>query len=96
MNFPKLLEVKAVEKYRLWLSYDDGTTGYLDLSHLAGKGVFSSWDVDDNFFKVHVNPILHGITWSDDLDICPNNAYLKLRGISFEEWKAPNSSHAAA
>ena len=96
MDFPQLLEANAVEKYKLGLRYDDGTERYLDLTHLAGKGVFTSWDIDDKFFKVHVNPILHGITWNDELDICSDNAYLKLKGISFEEWKSQNSSHAAA
>lgn len=96
MDFPRLLEVKAIGKYKLWLRYDDGTTGNLDLTHLAGKGVFASWDVDDNFFTVHVNPVLHGITWSDELDICPDNAYLQLKDISFEEWKSQNPTHAAA
>ncbi|MDQ6609615.1 MAG: DUF2442 domain-containing protein [Bacteroidota bacterium] len=96
MDFPQLQEVKAIEKYKLFLAYSDGTSGYLDLSHVAGVGVFNYWETGDNFFKVYVNPILHGITWSDELDICPDAAYLTLKGITFEEWKAQNSSHAAA
>ena len=41
-----LVEVRALEPYRIWLRYDDGV---VDLSHLAGKGVFTVWD-DHSFF----------------------------------------------
>ena len=34
------VEVKALSDYRLWVRYSDGVTGEVDLSHLAGKGVF--------------------------------------------------------
>ena len=33
-------EVEARDGYRIWLRYQDGTAGEVDLSHLAGKGVF--------------------------------------------------------
>jgi hypothetical protein len=39
----KIIEAKALEDYRLWLKYSDGTEGAVDLSHLAGKGVFAAW-----------------------------------------------------
>lgn len=97
MNFPQLLEVKAIEKYKLHLSYNDGITGIVNLSDVAGKGVFAYWDeAHDNFFKVFVNPIGKGITWNDDLDICPDAAYLEITGQTFEEWRAKNISHATA
>ncbi len=28
--------------YRIWLRYADGVAGEVDLSHLAGKGVFKT------------------------------------------------------
>ncbi len=95
MNFPKLISVHATEKYKLSLSYDDGTKGSLDLSNLAGMGVFNYWEQDNNFFKVHINPQGEGITWSDELDICPDAAYLNIKGISFEEWKEQTKSRHA-
>ena len=96
MDFPTLIEVKAIEKYKLFLRYDDGTAGILDVSESAGKGVFAYWDIGDNFFKVHINPILNGITWSEDLDICPDGAYLELKGMNYSEWKEKNAPHATA
>ena len=40
---PKLLAVRPLPNYHLWLQYDDGTTGEVDLSDLAGRGVFEAW-----------------------------------------------------
>lgn len=34
------LEVKALTTYRIWIRYADGFEGEVDLSHLAGRGVF--------------------------------------------------------
>lgn len=56
MNFPSLTSVQAIEKYKLSLSYNDGTQGILDLSDEALKGVFNYWETNNNFFNVHINP----------------------------------------
>ena len=36
--------VEAREGYRIWLSYSDGAAGEVDLSDLAGSGVFAAWN----------------------------------------------------
>ena len=36
-------EVEPRDGYRIWLRYSDGTAGEIDLSHLAGRGVFEAW-----------------------------------------------------
>lgn len=95
MNFPILTSVQAIEKYKLSLTYNDGTRGILDLSDLAFKGVFNYWEADDNFFNVHINPEGGGITWSDHLDICSDAAYLTLKGITYEEWRNQKSNYAS-
>jgi len=40
------LEVKALANYRIWIRYADGSEGEVDLSHLAGKGIFELWEDD--------------------------------------------------
>ncbi len=96
MSFPKAVFVKATEKYKIFIRYDDGTEGEVDLSGLAHKGVFEYWEQDNNFFKVHINPEGGGITWSSFLDICPDNVWLTLKGLTFDEWRALNKKHAAS
>ena len=81
---PKLLEVKPLQKFRLWLRYDDETTGEVDLSDLAGRGVFNAWE-NEEFFKV-VRIGSHGeLMWGEDLDLCPDSVYMRLTKKSPEE-----------
>ncbi len=96
LQFPKVIAVHAIEKYKIFLKYDDGTEGIVDLSDAAGKGVFNYWDINDNFFKVYIDRETDGVAWSSQLDICPDAQYLNLKNLSFEEWKKLNLSHASS
>ncbi len=78
------IEVKAREGYRIWLRYSDGSTGEVDLSHLAGRGVFEAWK-DRSFFEtVHLSEA-GAIAWSEDIELCPDALYMQLTGKSVEE-----------
>ena len=47
------IAVEPREGYRVWLRYPDGAKGEVDLSHLAGRGVFKAWDDRACFETVH-------------------------------------------
>ena len=81
-------EVETRKGYPLWLEYSDGTAGEVDLSHLAGRGVFTAWDRQGSFEGVH---IAHhrAIAWDDDLELCPNALYVQLAGKSLKEFPCP-------
>ncbi len=93
---PKPVEVRALANYRIWLRYDDGTQGEVDLTDLAGRGVFKAWD-DATFFGA-VRVASHGaIEWGSDIDLCPDSLYMRLTGRSPEElFPALNSAPADA
>lgn len=77
----RIVEVKPLENYRLWLRFSDGVEGVVDLSELAGKGVFSSWQ-DLNFFNaVYIDPESHTVTWQGGIDLCPDTLYAKILGV---------------
>lgn len=81
---PKPVEVKALPQYRIWLRYDDGARGEVDLSDLAERGVFRVWADPAVFGAVRLGP--HGaIEWAPDLDLCPDAMYLRLTGQMPEE-----------
>ena len=81
---PRPVEVKPLENFQIWLRYDDGTEGEVDLSDVAGRGVFEAWN-DRTFFEA-VRIGSHGaIEWGTDIDICPDAMYLRLTGKSPEE-----------
>ena len=90
------VEVKALPNFRIWLRYDDGTTGDVDLSDLVGRGVFNAWH-DVGFFN-SVTLGSHGaIEWGSDIDLCPDAMYLRLTGKAPEDiFPSLRSIHADA
>lgn len=84
MSRPKILEARPGKDYKIWLKFDDDTAGEVDLSHLAGKGVFVFWDDYDNFKKVAIENS-RWLSWSDEIDLDADALYLKLTGKRPEE-----------
>ena len=81
---PRPVELGPRPNYRLWLRYDDGTQGEVDLSDLAGRGVFTAWR-DTAFFE-SARLGAHGeIEWGDDIDLCPDALYMRLTGKTPEQ-----------
>jgi len=78
------VKVKALSGFRIWIAYEDGVNGEIDLSDIAGKGVFKAWEEPGVFGKVHISP-RRTIAWNDDLDICADALYLELTGKSVED-----------
>jgi hypothetical protein len=70
--------IAALPNYRLEVCFPDGTAGIIDLSDSVGKGVFKPLQ-DEAFFKaVHIGAFGQ-IAWSEDIEICPDAAYLELK-----------------
>jgi len=78
----KLIEVKALEKYKIRVKYKDGSEGKVDLSDVAGQGIFKFWDIENNFEKIYINSETDGIAWSDELEICPDTIYYEINNIN--------------
>ena len=71
--------LRALPDYKLWLRYSDGAEGEVDLSDLAGRGVFKLWDDYSAFESARIGE--HGeIIWNDAIDLCPDALYMKLTG----------------
>lgn len=73
----KIIEVRPLENYRIWLRFGDGARGELDLSDLVGRGVFAAWAAPDVFRAVRVEEG-GGIEWPGEIDMCPDALYLRL------------------
>jgi hypothetical protein len=80
----KIQDVKALPEYKLRLRYSDGTEGVVDLSQLAGKGVFVVWDRAGAFEDVSIGSGGE-IRWGDAVDLCPDALYMQLTGKPPEE-----------
>jgi len=77
-------EVEPREGYRIWLQYSDGSAGEVDLSHLAGRGVFEAWKDRAFFATAHLSEG-GAIAWGEDIELCPDALYMQLTGKSVEE-----------
>ena len=74
------IAVEAKAGFRIWIEYDDGTEGVVDLEHLAGDGVFEAWEDRSLFEQVWITPhksIMWG-TESDELELCADALYLEI------------------
>lgn len=76
---PNLIAIKPLLDFKLRLTYDDGVEGIADLSHLVGKGVFNIWNKPGVFEKVYIGEAGQ-VSWSDDIDLCPDALYMKITG----------------
>ena len=84
MTMHKITNVTVLQNYRLELEYDDGRQGTVDLSHLAGKGVFSLWNDFEAFRKVKIGSTGE-LVWDDQIDLCPDSLYLKITNQNPED-----------
>lgn len=91
----KPLEVKALTNYRIWIRYADGSKGEVDVSHLAGQGVFRLWEDDEQWENVRIADD-GAIRWSEEVELCPDATYMKLTGKAPEAIfpKLKSTAHA--
>ena len=80
----KPVDVKALEGYRIWIKFDDGVEGELDLSRHADRGVFKAWN-DRKFFEAVQVMSYDAIAWPGDLSMCGDALYMELTGKTLEE-----------
>ena len=80
----KPAEVRPLGSYRLYLRFGDGVEGEVDLTHLAGRGVFALWDEPGAFERVRVDEA-GALVWGDEVDLDPDALYLRLTGKSLEQ-----------
>jgi len=90
----KLVQVKAINQYMIWLKYDDNIEGQVDLSHLKDKPVFKNWENPNFFNKVYIDSETGAVAWDENIELCPDSLYLKIKGQTFEQWKTNQYSHA--
>ena len=79
------IRVEPRQGYRVWIQFSDGVAGEVNLSDLAGRGVFQAWNNNPGCFeKVYLTPH-RAIAWSDNIELCADALYLKLTGKPLEE-----------
>jgi hypothetical protein len=72
---PQIIEVKALDGYKLWLRFRDGMIGTVDLSTELWGPMFEPLTDRALFAKVAVHPELHMVTWPNGADLSPEFLY---------------------
>jgi hypothetical protein len=80
----RIVEVSPRKGFRLFLRYEDGACGEVDLSTLAGRGVFASWLDPGIFDQVRLSDA-GAPEWPGEADLCPDALYMKLTGRAAED-----------
>jgi uncharacterized protein DUF2442 len=69
---------EVLDDHRLYLSFEDGTAGEVDLSDLvAHGGVFAQLRDPVYFRRVRVDPDSGTISWPNDTDVAPETLYAR-------------------
>jgi hypothetical protein len=76
-----IVEVKPLTEYRLYLRFEDGVSGEVDIAQLVSfTGVFAPLRDRDYFVQVQVNPDIGTICWPNEADIDPDVLYALVTG----------------
>jgi Protein of unknown function (DUF2442) len=77
-----IVDVKPLGEYRLYLRFEDGAEGIVDLAGcLAFRGVFEPLSDPACFALVRVDNELGAIAWPNGADLDPDVLYSQLTGI---------------
>ena len=99
MLTPHVVELKVREPYRIWVRFDDGAAGEVDLSDSAALGgIFSQWSDEDYWRSAHIVTDSGAVAWGDgsEVDVCPRSLYLDVTGQTFEDLQAEAAATSAA
>jgi hypothetical protein len=73
--------VHATENYRLWVRFEDGVEGEIDVAQLVSFfGVFTLLQDRAYFVQVRVNAETGTIEWPNEADLDPDVLYAAITG----------------
>lgn len=70
-----VINVRYVRNYTVWLEFNDGTQGEVDISRSFKGPVFEPLRNVEYFKQVRVNADLGTIVWPNGADVAPETLY---------------------
>ena len=80
----RIVSANPRPNFQVELAFDSGEKGVVDLSHLAGRGVFSAWNKPGVFERLTITDV-GALQWPGDIDLCPDALYLQMTGKKPED-----------
>jgi hypothetical protein len=75
---PKLTEAKHISGYRIWLKFEDGKEGEIDLEKELWGEIFEAVRDVQQFKEFRVDPELNTLTWPNGADFAPEYLYRQI------------------
>ena len=73
-----VIEARYISSYTVWLRFEDGSEGEVDLSAELYGPVFEPLKDPAFFSQLHVNPDTGTIEWPNKADLAPEFLYEKV------------------
>ena len=68
---PCVIQARYIEEYIIWLKFNDGVEGEVDLRDELWGPVFEPLKDQEVFRRFRVHPDLHMIVWENQADFAP-------------------------
>ncbi|MBI4248479.1 MAG: DUF2442 domain-containing protein [Elusimicrobia bacterium] len=68
---PHIIKARYKNSYRIWLKFDDGAEGIVDLEGELSGEIFEPLKELKNFRLFHVDPELETLVWENGADLAP-------------------------
>ena len=79
MELVDVVEVRHVRDYTVWVAFEDGTRGEVDLTSSLRGPVFEPLRNIEYFKQVRVDPEIGTIVWPNGADIAPETLYARVQ-----------------
>lgn len=73
--FLHVLEAKYLHDFMIWLRFDNGAEGEIDLADKLEGEVFEPLQDVAEFQKFRVDPVLETVVWENGADLAPEYLY---------------------
>ena len=78
-----IVEARAMDGHHLFLKFDDGTSGTIDVAAMIRfDGVFAPLRDPAYFARVRVDSELGTVVWPSGADLCPDVLHARVTGQS--------------
>lgn len=76
---PKIVEARYVQDYTVYIRFDDGVEGYVDLQNELYGNMFEPLKKLDFFKQFSIHPEFCTLCWPNGTDIAPEFLYEHIR-----------------
>lgn len=79
---PRIVDARYVSGFTIWLKFDDGTAGEIDLSDDLFGPIFEPLRDVKIFCRFQLHPELRTIVWPNGADLAPEFLLDRLRAVA--------------